>query len=82
MVILAIMEKLKTWRSGRGLSLDEAGQLIGVSGVQWHRYETGARRISSEKVPTISEVTGIPPEVLRPDLAALFAPATSHEKVA
>lgn len=70
------MEKLKTWRLGRGLNLDEAGQLVGVSGVQWHRYETGARRISSEKTPTISRVTGIPPEQLRPDLAAVFAPST------
>jgi transcriptional regulator with XRE-family HTH domain len=76
------MEKLKTWRSGLGLSLDEAGQLIGVSGVQWHRYETGARRISSDKVPSIAKATGIPAEELRPDLAALFAPAPKKEKVA
>jgi len=72
------MENLRTWRNGQSLSLDEAGRLVGVSGVQWHRYEAGTRRVSPDKVPTIAAVTGIPPQELRPDLADIFAP-TSKE---
>jgi len=68
------MDILKSWRISKGLSLGEAGNLVGLSGVQWHRYETGARRISSEKVLPVAEVTGVPPEQLRPDLASIFAP--------
>jgi transcriptional regulator with XRE-family HTH domain len=62
------MEKIKTWRVGRDLSIEEAGSLVGVSGVQWHRYESGKRRVPAEKVQTISKLTGIPPHELRPDV--------------
>lgn len=72
------MEKIREWRASKSLSLEEAGALVGVSGVQWHRYETGTRRVSSEKVPSLSRVTGIPPEELRPDLADIFAPTRQN----
>lgn len=62
------MDKIRTWRLGRELNLDEAGSLVGVSGVQWHRYETGSRRIPAEKVMLMSKVTGIAPDELRPDV--------------
>jgi Uncharacterized protein conserved in bacteria, prophage-related len=62
------MEKIRHWRSERKLSIEAAGALVGVSGVQWHRYETGARRIPAEKVPAISKITGVSPHDLRPDV--------------
>lgn len=62
------MEKIKHWRRANALSLEAAGSLIGVSGVQWHRYEAGTRRVPGEKVLAVSEVTGIPPHELRPDI--------------
>jgi len=72
------MEQLREWRKAQGITIDEAGHLIGVSGVQWHRYEAGTRRVSESKVPALSRVTGIPPHELRPDLAAIFLP--HHEE--
>ena len=69
------MEKLKKWRSERSLSIDEAGSLVGVSGVQWHRYETGARMMPPKRVPVISKVTGISPRELRPDVFAIVEDA-------
>lgn len=68
------MEKIRQWRTAREISIEEAGKLVGVSGVQWHRYETGARRISDRRVAAMSRVTGIPPHELRPDLADIFGP--------
>jgi transcriptional regulator with XRE-family HTH domain len=62
------MEKIRTWRTARDLSIDEAGSMVGVSGVQWHRYESGKRRVPAEKVQLISKITGIPPHELRPDV--------------
>lgn len=76
------MEKIRQWRSERAISIDEAGALVGVSGVQWHRYETGARKVSADKVPAVSRLTGIPPQELRPDLAAIFGPAPRPTKEA
>lgn len=74
------MEKIRQWRIERAISIEEAGKLVGVSGVQWHRYETGARRISDRRVDAISRVTGIPPHELRPDLAAIFSPSEKEER--
>jgi DNA-binding transcriptional regulator YdaS (Cro superfamily) len=62
------MEKIRVWRIGRAISIDEAGSLVGVSGVQWHRYESGKRRVPAEKVQAISKITGIPPHEIRPDV--------------
>lgn len=69
------MEQLRVWRKAQGITIDEAGSRVGVSGVQWHRYEKGTRLISAEKVPAVSGVTGIPPHDLRPDLADIFGAA-------
>ncbi|WP_446718226.1 helix-turn-helix domain-containing protein [Ensifer sp. OTU672] len=66
------MEKIRAWRRERKISIEAAGELVGVSGVQWSRYETGKRRIPAENLQAISEVTGIPPHELRPDLAGLI----------
>lgn len=70
------MENVRAWRAKQALSLEEAGALVGVSGVQWHRYETGARRISLDKLPAIARLTGIAPQELRPDLADIFGAAS------
>lgn len=74
------MEKIRQWRSDRAISIEEAGKLVGVSGVQWHRYETGARRISDRRIALVSRVTGIPPHELRPDLADIFGPSKEEER--
>ena len=64
------MEQLRAWRLNRpdGRTLEAASRLLGVSAVQLSRYESGARRIPAERVPAISRVTGIAPELLRPDV--------------
>lgn len=65
------MKALKQWREQLppGLrTLDAAGNLLGVSGVQMYRYEHDLRRVPPEKVLAVSAITHIPPEVLRPDI--------------
>jgi DNA-binding transcriptional regulator YdaS (Cro superfamily) len=59
---------LTHWRDMNGYSQFEAGRLLGVSAAQVCRYESGKKRIPPEKVPAVSAVTGIPPELLRPDV--------------
>lgn len=51
---------------------DLAGQLSVVRETV-ARWESGIRKIDQTKVPEVSKVTGIPVEVLRPDLARVFA---------
>lgn len=75
------MDKLRDWRKAKGIKIEEAGALVGVSGVQWHRYENGSRRVSVDKLPAMSRVTGIPAHELRPDLATILAPASRPSKL-
>jgi len=62
------MITLREWRKARGLSATEAGELIGVSRVQWFRMETGERSVAGNKVLKVEEITGISRHELRPDL--------------
>jgi transcriptional regulator with XRE-family HTH domain len=39
------------------------------------RWEGGKRKIDDDKLPEVSRLTGIPREVLRPDLVALLGAA-------
>lgn len=70
MVIPLFMEQLRNWRISRPdiRTLEAAGRILGVSAVQVHRYETGERGVPATRVAEISELTGIPPHVLRPDV--------------
>lgn len=73
------MEQLKRWRQTHGKSLVEAGELIGVTGVQWHRYESGTRRVADNRVLEIERITGISRHELRPDI---FGPTPTAGEVA
>ena len=54
------------------LTQDQLAELLGVSKPTVSRWETGERRVDIDLIPKISEVTGISPAELRPDLASLF----------
>ena len=62
---------LRAWRlslpSSQG-TLVAAGRLLGISKVELWRWEVGKRRIPPEKVPMVEAITGIPRELLRPDV--------------
>lgn len=63
---------LETFRSAREMSRPELAGLLGVSAPTVHRWESGARKIDTDILPRVVEVTGIPASLLRPDLAELF----------
>ncbi len=65
---------LKTYRLRQNppLSQDQLAELLGVSKASVSRWETGERKPEETLIPVISEVTGIAPEKIRPDLANLF----------
>ena len=47
-------------------------RLVGVTKTTVDRWESGVRKIDTDILPRVVEVTGIPARELRPDLAALF----------
>lgn len=71
MNVRAPINALRAWRLA--LPRDEgtlvaAGRLLGISKVEMWRWETGKRRIPPEKVPAVEAITGVPRELLRPDV--------------
>ena len=56
------------------LSQADFADLVGVSRPTVHRWEAGDRKIDTEKLPRVAEVTGLAPRILRPDLAELLDP--------
>ena len=65
---ITIGTKLRDWRKGKKLSTKEAGALVGVSGVQWYRYESGDRSIPFDRLIAISLKTGLSLSRLNPTL--------------
>lgn len=77
-----VMEKLRTWRQSVGLTAEEAGNLIGVSNVQWGRIENGTRQVAADKVLEVERVTGISRHDLRPDVFGKRTPTPSDRSAA
>jgi DNA-binding transcriptional regulator YdaS (Cro superfamily) len=65
------LPELTKWRESHEprLSLTGAALVLGVSKPTVSRWETGTRKVNRKKLSTVSEKTGIPRPVLRPDIA-------------
>lgn len=72
---------LRAWRLAHRLMHSEVAALFGCSKTQAYRYEAGFRRIPAEKVPLLAAITGLPPEVLRPDVYRSVTRATAEREL-
>lgn len=59
---------LKDWMTERGLTQAEAAKLLKADQSSVSRWSSGKAKVPPEKVSFVSEVTGIPPHELRPDV--------------
>jgi DNA-binding transcriptional regulator YdaS (Cro superfamily) len=73
------MDALKKWRIDQDppMPVKDVARLLGISEEHLWRLENGKRQISPKRVLRISELTGIPPHVLRPDI---FRPGNNSHK--
>ena len=72
---LIMTHPLKAYRLQRSLSQAELARMLKVYPSTIMRWENGARKISEDDLPRVSEATGIAAAELRPDLAALLRAA-------
>lgn len=66
------MHPLRAFREQHKLTQRQLAELLDEKIPTVSRWETGTRKIGPDKLPVISEKTGIPAAELRPDLAQLL----------
>lgn len=75
---LSAGEAIRAYRTREGLSLEDLAGLIEGRGcgrpsaAKLSRIETGVQPVTADIVLAISDLTGIPTRVLRPDMAKLL----------
>lgn len=67
-----VTHPLATYRKDHGLKLAEAAEKFEISKASLSRIENGLQQPSPRRAKLLSEATGIPMKVLRPDLAELM----------
>jgi len=63
-------KKIREIRRSQEISLNKLAEQMGVSYQQLQKYETGANRISAEKLFEVAQFLGVAPEVFFPDSSA------------
>ena len=59
---------LRALRKRIGLSADECGAKVGVSGVTWRSYENGHREVDADMALKIERELGLKPILVRADI--------------
>lgn len=57
-------ERIKKFRRAAGQTQKQVADLVGVTGAQFHRYETGTTRVAASRLMAIAKALGIRPEQL------------------
>lgn len=61
---------IRAIRRDLGISLQEASSAAGVHLSTWRNWEI--TRVPDDMISTVARILGVKPELVRPDLAALF----------
>jgi transcriptional regulator with XRE-family HTH domain len=60
----SVGSQIKKLRRAAGRTQKEIADIVGVTGAQFHRYETGATRIATSRLLSIATALGVRPEAL------------------
>ncbi|MDB5415473.1 MAG: DNA-binding protein [Rubritepida sp.] len=71
---VAVGQKIKRLRRAAGHTQKHVADLVGVTGAQFHRYETGATRVAASRLMDIATALGVRAEVLIGEVSAPTAP--------
>ena len=55
----AVGQRIRSLRRAAGMTLSDLGEAVGVSGVQFQRYETGASRLAASRLLAICDALGV-----------------------
>jgi transcriptional regulator with XRE-family HTH domain len=60
----AVGRRIRSLRRAAGMTLRDLGEAVGVSGVQFQRYETGASRVAASRLLAICDALGVQVDTL------------------
>ena len=55
----AVGKRIRSLRRAAGMTLRDLGEAVGVSGVQFQRYETGVSRVAASRLMAICDALGV-----------------------
>ncbi|MGG5890852.1 helix-turn-helix domain-containing protein [Falsiroseomonas sp. HC035] len=70
----SVGSRIKELRRAAGRTQKEIADIVGVTGAQFHRYETGATRIATSRLLGIATALGVRPEMLMGTSAPRYEP--------
>ena len=76
----AVGRRIRTLRRAAGMTLSDLGEAVGVSGVQFQRYETGASRVAASRLLAICDALDVPLDTLIDDAVPARAGHTSNAR--
>ncbi len=76
----AVGAQIRSLRRAAGMTLKDLGQAIGVSWVQFQRYETGASRVTASRLFAISDALGVRVDSLNVDPGMSNLPPATHTR--
>lgn len=59
---------LRSFRKRAGLSADECGAKVGISGITWRSYENGNREVDADMALKIERAHGVDALLVRADI--------------
>lgn len=59
---------LRAYRKRSGLTAEECGARVGISGITWRSYENGNREVDADMALKIERELGVRPVLVRSDL--------------
>lgn len=78
-------QRLRELRRAREMTQKELASMVGVTGAQLHRYETGATRIAASRLMLVAEALGVRTDELMGDFApqshGMPAPSLSNDDI-
>lgn len=69
----AVGREIRQYRRSAGLTQKQIASMVGVTGAQLHRYETGSTRITASRLIDIANALGVRPDTLLATAAAAGA---------
>lgn len=82
----AVGREIRQYRRAAGLTQKQVADIIGVTGAQFHRYETGATRITASRLIAIANALGVRADTLLAAASSAeteqpIAPANSSQEI-